>query len=171
MSEVRDRIEAHVQRQPGVHFNAIVDELDLATGQVQYHLRRLRKRDDVISEEWDGRTHYFSPEYDPVDRQAIATLRRETSRAILGTLLDTRPLPPDALAEQLGLARSTVEWHLVRLVDTDLVDKTYDDRGRVWLSPSDAVRCEALLDEIDPGYSARLVDRFAALIDETLPEG
>ncbi|MGM0397617.1 MAG: winged helix-turn-helix transcriptional regulator, partial [Halobacteriota archaeon] len=38
MVETRTRIAEAVRTQPGIHFNGLVRSLDLATGQVQYHL-------------------------------------------------------------------------------------------------------------------------------------
>ena len=40
-TDTRERIAAHVEHNPGVHFSELVRDLDLAPGQVQYHLRRL----------------------------------------------------------------------------------------------------------------------------------
>ena len=39
MSDVRRRIERRIADDPGIHVNELVRELDLAAGQVQYHLR------------------------------------------------------------------------------------------------------------------------------------
>ena len=126
MTETRDRIATHVSTHPGVHFNELVEVLDLAPGQVQYHIRRLLDHDVLAREELYGRTHYFPPEYDEWERGALALIRRETARDILAYLIEHGPIPPGSVADELNIARSTVEWHLDHFVEQDVVEKRRD---------------------------------------------
>ncbi len=164
MSDPRERIRDHVTAHPGVHFNALVRELDLAPGQVQHHLKRLTP-DAVVAEPLYGRTHYYPPEYDAWERGALAVLRRETARDILGVLAAEGESAPAAVADDLGVARSTLEWHLDHLLEQDLVEKRYDERGRVTLSLSRPAETGALLAAVKPSVPDRLVDRFTRLVD------
>lgn len=122
MTDVRRRVREHVRGNPGVHFNALARNLDLATGQAQYHLRRLGRNDEVVAERIRGRTHYFDPAYAAWERRTLALYRRETARKLITLLLDEGRLPAATLADRLGLARSTVSWHLDSLADAGLVD-------------------------------------------------
>ncbi|MFB6160048.1 MAG: winged helix-turn-helix transcriptional regulator [Haloferacaceae archaeon] len=170
MSHHRERIRERVATHPGEHFNALTRALDLAPGQVQYHLKTLRREGQVVEERLYGRTHYYTPEYDAWERGAIAVLRRETARDVLLYLLEEGPSSPATVADALDVARSTLEWHLDHLTDQGLVEKRRDDRNRVTLAvprPAEAVR---LLDEITPSLSDRLVDRFTRLVDRFLAE-
>ncbi|PSQ05969.1 ArsR family transcriptional regulator [Halobacteriales archaeon QS_5_68_33] len=167
MSETRERIAARVEADPGVYFSELVRELDLAPGQVQYHLRRL---DGVDVADLHGRTHYYPSSVDERDRRALAALRRETARDALVVLLRRGPTPPAAVADELGVARSTLEWHLDRLVAEDLVRKSRDRRGRVTLVLADPDWIGAHLDAVEPSLPERLVDRFDRLLDGLLPE-
>jgi predicted transcriptional regulator len=164
VSGTRRRIRAHIDREPGVHFRALTRGLELATGQVQYHLARL---DDVTEERVGGRTHYYPPGYDEWERTALAMLRRETARDILVTLCaDGRSRPAD-LATELDIARSTVEHHVDGLVGHDIVRKRRDGR-RVTLEltrPDETVR---LLSVVEPSRLERLTDRFERLVDGLL---
>lgn len=166
MSATRERIASRVRRDPGIHFNELVRELDLAPGQVQYHLRKLR---DVVADDRYGRTHYFPPGYDAHERAALALLRRETAADVVSVLMDDGPLAAGETADRAGIARSTLSWHLDRLVEADLVAKRYD-RGRVVLSLVDPTGTARLLDRADPTLPGRLVDRFTRLVDSLLEE-
>lgn len=165
MSETRDRIAAAIDRDPGVHFRELVRTLDLAPGQVQYHLERL----DVVADDRYGRTHYFLDGYDEWERGAIALLRRETSADVVSVLMAEGPLGAGETAEHAGIARSTLSWHLDRLVESDLVEKRHD-RGRVVLALVDPERTARLLDRAKPTLPGRLVDRFTRLVDSLLEE-
>lgn len=168
MNETRDRLARRIRDRPGVHFNELVRSLDLAPGQVQYHLRRLESAAEITERHLYGRTHYFPPEFDEWEQGAVAVLRRETAADVVAVLLEEGPTPPAAVAETLGVARSTLEWHLDHLVERDVVVKRRDDRGRVTLAlarPTETVR---LLEAADPSTFGRLVDRFERLVDDLL---
>lgn len=169
MSEVRRRIRRHVTAHPGVHFNRLVRQLDLAPGQVQYHLKRLTP-EVVVAESLYGRTHYYPPAYDEWERGALALLRRETARDVLEALA-AGPQAPDAVAGEVGVARSTLEWHLDHLLEQDLVEKSYDERGEVTVSLARPAETADLVATVEPSLPDRLVDRFTRLVDSFLDPG
>lgn len=170
MSHQRARIADAITEAPGIHFSELVRRLDLAPGQVQYHVKRLRGRGAVCEERLYGRTHYYPPSYDESERGTIALLRRETARDVVTYLLAEGPSRPGAVAGDLGIARSTLEWHVGRLGEQRLVEKRRDERNRVTLSlprPEETVR---LLAAVEPTLPDRLVDRFDRLVDSLLSE-
>jgi len=170
MSDARDRIADRVAVDPGIHFNELVRTLDLAPGQVQHHVKRLLDTDRVVRERLYGRTHYYPPEVDEWERRALALCRRETARDALASLVVGGPQRPADVADDLGVARSTLEYHLDRLVEAGLVRKERDARGRVTLVLADPERTVRLLDAVEPSVSDRLVDRFTRLVDNLLAE-
>lgn len=169
MSETRHRVRSHVEANPGIHFNAVGRELDIATGQTQYHLRRLRKSGALRSLDVCGRTHYFPTGYSKEEQAAIALLRRETTRELVVLLLDGETDRPAELAEAADVARSTVEWHLSNLLEYGLAEKVREGRTvSVRLTEPELLR--ELLVEIDPSVPDRLVDRFSRLVDSLLEQ-
>ena len=154
-----------IYRNPGIHFNEICRELDIATGQTQYHVRRLAKQETIRTESISGRTHYYPPTFSAWERGAIALLRRETSREIVLLLFTYDDLCPAEIADKLDVARSTVEWHLSRLVEYDIVTKDRTDSTLV-VRLRKQTELYRLLREIEPRLIDRLVDRFARLTDE-----
>jgi predicted transcriptional regulator len=166
MSETRTRIRRRIEREPGIHFRALTRALDLATGQVQYHLGRL---EDVRVERVNGRTHYYPPGYDGWERTALALLRRETARDVVAALYDAEETRPDAVADRVDVARSTLEHHLDGLVDSDIVAK-HRNGNRVTLSLVRPDATVALLRTVEPSLAERLTDRFERLVDSLLEE-
>ncbi|MFC7098564.1 winged helix-turn-helix transcriptional regulator [Halobaculum marinum] len=163
----RDRLADYVDAHPGLHFNELVRRLDLAPGQAQYHLRRLARDDRVVGERVSGRTHYFDPGLDPLERRRIALFRRETARDAVVELLDG-PASPAAVADAVGVARSTLEHHLDGLVATGVVEKRRDSGGRVTLALVDPEATARSLARIEPSVPDRLLDRFTRLVDALL---
>lgn len=167
-TDTRDRIRRRVASDPGIHFSELTRALDLAPGQVQYHLRELRGEDVVVDERY-GRSHCFPPEYDPWERGALALLRRETSADVVAYLLDAGEASPAEVTDALGIARSTLEYHLDRLCEQGLVEKRRE-RGRVTLVPAAPERTADLLRKAEPSLPERLTDRFTRLVDSLLSE-
>ncbi len=170
MSDTRSRIRDCINREPGIHFNDITRELDIATGQTQYHVRKLVGAGKLHKESIEGRTHYFPPTYSAWEREAIALLRRETTREMVLYLLRNDPAPPAELTAQLDLARSTVEWHLSRLIEHDIAQKepVKSEDSRLVVTLSNKQELYRLLREIEPRLLDRVVDRFSRLTDELL---
>jgi len=168
MSETRDRIDRHVHTHPGVHFNALVRTLDLALGQVQYHLKRLLSTDSVVDEQLYGQTHYYPPECNGWRRGALALLRRETVGDIVAVLCEHGSARPQWVADELDIARSTLEWHLNHLVEESVVIKQRNERNHVTLTLARPDETAAVLDEITPSTPERMVDRFARVADRLL---
>lgn len=170
MTDHRASIHRAIVDVPGIHFNGLVRRLDLAPGQVQYHLRRLRSEGTVVQQPLYGRTHYFPLEYDSSEQGKLALCHRETARDILFYLLETDSSDPKSVVDALAIARSTLEWHIDHLVEQELVEKRRDEQNRVELTlvrPEETVR---LLSEIEPALSDRLLDRFTRLVDQLLSE-
>lgn len=170
MSDTRTRISLQIRRTPGIHFNELVRSLDFAPGQIQYHVRQLTEDGSITKAELYGRTHYFEPEFDTWERHLLALFRRETSRDLLGCLLEHESARPDQVAADLGIARSTLEWHLERLVEQDIVRKDRDSRNHVTLSVEHPNRTQTLLAEVSPSIPDRFLDRFTRLVDSLLEE-
>jgi len=167
MSDTRARIYRHIESHPGIHFRELTRTLDLATGQVQYHLGRL---DHITSESVNGRTHYYAASFDPWERHAIAFLRRETARDILVSLIECEEARPGEVADHVDIARSTLEHHLDGLVEYGIIEKRRRG-GRVTLTLRRPEATVELLATVDPTALDRLSDRFTRLLDRLFEGG
>lgn len=163
-------IRNYVSENPGIHFNELVRSVDMATGQVQYHMYSLIERGEIDDASLYGKTHYYPADYPEEDRGAVALLRRETAREIVVYLVENGNTRPGEISDSLGIARSTLEWHLGRLEEQELVEKSHGDRGRVTVSAVDEERTVEMLSDISPSLPDRLVDRFVTMVDRMLEE-
>jgi predicted transcriptional regulator len=170
MSKTRKRVARRIHTAPGIHFNELVRVLDLAPGQVQYHLKQLCSSGAVTDEQRYGRTHYYPPECNEWRRGALSLLRRETAGDIVALLCDRGPTRPQAIADDLDIARSTLEWHADHLTDQDVIVKERDERNHVTLALVRPVETARLLREVTPSSPALMVDRFIRLTDRLLED-
>lgn len=168
MTDTRTQIRATVEANAGIYFSELVRTSDFAPGQIQYHIRRLIDEGTVVRDEYYGRTHYYPPEFAEWERSALALFRRETAREIVVYLIEHDPTHPDDVATDVGIARSTLEYHLERLVERDIVEKRYGPGHRVEIRLANPEQTGQLLSIVTPTVPDRLVDRFTRLVDELL---
>lgn len=167
LSDPHREVAEHVWGNPGVHFNALGRELDLTPERLEERLAALRDGETLVAETLFGQTHYYPPTYDEWERGAIALLRRETTRDVVLHLLETDSASPADVADEVGIARSTLQWHLDRLLEADIVRKERDGR-RVYVSLIHPEETEALLSVVRPNLPEKWVDRTMRLVDHLL---
>lgn len=120
----REAITGYISMTPGAHFSKIRDDLDLGTGETQYHLRTLIDR-DVIESRRDGEyKRYFSDgEFTVFEQRALGYLRRKTPRGIIISLLRDPSVSASTLASQINVSRSTISKYTGELRDAGLLRK------------------------------------------------
>lgn len=125
----RSSIHELVADQPGIHFNAIAEHLDLERSVARHHLRKLVDCELLSQRDFEGYTCYWRP--GSVDRELIEAapaLKSEGARRILEVVSAAPGRSAKEVAEAAGLSEATVNYHLGRLQDAGLVDKERDGR-------------------------------------------
>jgi predicted transcriptional regulator len=120
--DTRQRILEAIYKKPGLHFRELARATGLATGQLEYHLYRLEKA-GLIHSEKDGKyTRYYPPlEYSDDVKQILKLLNRPRVKEIVEYLAENECATVDELEKVVGLARSSVVWHLKRLEEYGIV--------------------------------------------------
>lgn len=133
----------------------------MATGTLQYHLKVLEDR-GLVEVDREGRyTRYFvSLEVDRRDKELLGLLRQETARRVVLDLLEQGVSRLTVISERLGLAPSTVSFHLGNLEDAGVVEKP--ERGRYRLVDEEGIA--GLLVAYQESFADRAVDRVISLV-------
>ncbi|MFB6080893.1 MAG: winged helix-turn-helix transcriptional regulator [Haloferacaceae archaeon] len=110
--DTRAAVRGYVAATPGAHFSKVRDDLRLATGEAQHHLRRLVD-DGVVASRRDGDYRRFSlaGRFSEFERVALGHLRRPTRRGMLLTALRRPGVSGTDLAAALDVSRATVSAH------------------------------------------------------------
>lgn len=163
--ESRRTIYQRVAANPGIHFRALLSDLDYAQGTIQYHLKWLES-EGLVSTSDDGKfTRYYpTGSFDEADKAVMNALRREYARRIIAHLAAEGPLSTDELSGRLEKSTSTVSWHLSKLADADLVTKERKGRS-VEYRLDDPDRVEYLYTIHRKSFTDRVVDRLFDLWD------
>lgn len=165
--EVRKRVYDAVRRYPGIHVRGLERNLGISAPLAQYHLRRLEEAGFLESHDQGGYSRYYptskgkSARVTKEDLPLVGVLREEVPLHVALLLLDHGPMTHTELVEQLGIAKSTVSYHLAKLAELGLVEREAKSQ-RVRLAQRD--RVYRLLLAYDPTPDLR--DAFAKLWED-----
>ncbi len=152
--ETRRRLYQHVHRNPGKYLRELQRDLDLAMGALEYHLAALESA-GLVTVLADGNKRFFPAEMDRRDKRILAFLRQELPRRVLLVLLGQGTVPKSRLVELLGVAPSTLNYHLRHLVDVGLVEVTREGRDAVYVVHDSGAVVRLLV-----AHRASLLDRL-----------
>lgn len=133
---VREGLWELVQNSPGIHFQEIVRQMEKGRGTLEHHLRKLVAADLLVEKSGQGFTCYFPK--GQVDRRIMAAapaLKSAGARQLLQAIRSAPGSSAQEVAGRLGMAPSTINYHLKRLVAAELVESQRDGR-RVNLHPT-----------------------------------
>jgi predicted transcriptional regulator len=113
-----------VRDNPGFHFRAMSDCLEMPIGVLQYHLGLLVDR-GLVSAYSDGRyKRYFeSGKFSETEVRTISILRRETAGEILVALSERRSALHKELAVELGVSSQALSWQMHHLERMGVVQR------------------------------------------------
>jgi predicted ArsR family transcriptional regulator len=113
---VRERIVAIVAASPGVHEMAVARELGISHTLTQYHVRMLVEFGSVEVKRFGGRKCLFLPGGLGRTERSLLLAERGGKAGQVVDLVAAQPgIAQRELARALGIAESSVKWHLDRL--------------------------------------------------------
>lgn len=133
MSELhgtRKNIYEYISEHPGSHFREISRNMELAIGDLQYHLDNLEK-DQYVTSERHGFYKRFYPirVYSDRQKEIMSALNMETPRKILMILTQKPGVFHHEIASIVKLSPPTVSWHIKKLVEAGLVESRKEGRN------------------------------------------
>jgi predicted transcriptional regulator len=123
-SDAYDAIIGYVATTPGAHFSKIRDDLQLGTGETQYHLRELERAGAVESfKDGDYKRFYPADQFSDFEQSALGYLRRDTPRGMIIALLKDPDTTAGSLASALGVSRPTISKYAGQLEGAGLLSR------------------------------------------------
>ncbi|MFO8051274.1 MAG: helix-turn-helix domain-containing protein [Thermoplasmatota archaeon] len=128
---LRKRITEYIRRNPGVHFRQISRDLDLAIGQLDFHLNALVKGEVLVRDNVSGNTRYYVRDrFSRDERKALSVLRREIPRGIVLYLLEHPGATPSEILGSFSITSGTMSYHLRRLEGSGMLEAEKKGRER-----------------------------------------
>jgi Uncharacterized protein conserved in archaea len=108
-NETRGAIRGYLATTPGAHFSKLRDDLQLGTGETQYHLDTLVD-DGVIETRKNGdyRRFYLTDRFSVFEQRALGYLRRRTPRRVVVALLRDPATSAGEIAATVGVSPASI---------------------------------------------------------------
>ena len=117
---------------PGAHLRKIKKTLDYSMGTIQYHVTKLENKGTIISQRNGFYKNYFHVS-ETDQNEIMSVLNLESPRKILLYIVKNEPCSHMDISKGVGLASSTVSWHMKKLVDKEIVQLHYDGKFSIYL--------------------------------------
>ena len=144
--KARKKIYSHIKKNPGEHFRKISRELDIPASTLSYHLKYLIKRELLSKENENGYLRYYLSKKISNNEKRVFNILRETvpRNIILYLLLCLESSQKDMLefgkrwkkhpskiGYHLNKHRTTLSFHLKKLLEEDIIESFYDNNNGV----------------------------------------
>ncbi len=131
--ESRRRIYEYLTANPGVHLRRIGQALGMSTGMLSYHLGVMEKQGLLLSEAARHRRRYYlAQSYREEQRRVVALLRERVPRGVLVDLATHGDRTFADLLRLTGVTKSTLSYHLSKLVASGVVIRGRRERESVF---------------------------------------
>lgn len=146
-----------IKGSPGTSIKEASERLGIGWGTCLHHLTKLEKRGFVVGRRFGKHKRYFvnGGTYSDHQQLAVAALKTPGTARVLRSLAAAPGLSQKELSAKLGVAPSTVLWHMRRLSEAGLVDRVRDGK-EVRYRPAQAVPTRD-----GPAPVSTLLERFA----------
>ncbi|MBD6955917.1 MAG: winged helix-turn-helix transcriptional regulator [Thermoplasmata archaeon] len=160
------RIYEYIEKNPGRHMREIKRSLGLSMGDVQYNLYSLEKLGYIVSLKKGLYKRYYPRNmFSEKEKGIIALISNENMRKILLMLMKRPGSTQSELVMFTGLTPATVNWHMKKLIDENVVEIKREGRNiRYYIR--DVRRIENLMRIYYPTFWERWADNFAELWSE-----
>ena len=145
-----------IEKNPGIKFREIMRETGLKNGVISYHARKLEENGSVKIDRRSGETRFYPLFVTEEESLVISSLRRDTQKYILLSMLDGKPLSFNEIVQKVKKAPSTVSTFLSKLVEDGLIEIKITELKKIYF-----LRNPDMVHEIIKRYSPVLLERSA----------
>jgi predicted transcriptional regulator len=114
---IRKRIFEYIRDNPGFHYRAILNDLELSMGVLTYHLNRLEKANYIKSRQ-DGMFRRFYVAGRKTDMRLFLS---DIQESILTVIKENRGISQSKIAEKISVSRKVVNYHVNILNQAGLI--------------------------------------------------
>lgn len=165
MTETRRRVLEYIQKNPGVTFRKLAEELNLGIGNLQYHLNVLEKNGLIKSRKVGGKRYIFPAEFEKEYEALLQVISNKTQRKIL-LLLATGSKTQTEIAKKLNLTQATINYHMKILSKNNIVERERDGKNVVYTLNYDINTIIRVISEYRPSLWDKLSDSLITLLLE-----
>lgn len=149
-NERYSKLIAVIEKNPGIKFREIMRATYMKNGVLSHYLRRLETSGTIQVKRESKETRYFPLHISENEKEIIKSLRRETPRRILHTLMVNGELKFNEIVKNVSKAPSTVSLYISQLVDAEIVGVTITEhKHKFYIKDKSSV--DQMIEQYQPG--------------------
>jgi predicted transcriptional regulator len=153
-----------IDKNPGIKFREIMRETGMKNGVLSYHTRKLEKIGVVKVERSPRQTRFYPLGVTNEESVLIKSLRQETPRQILLSLLEEESLVFNKIVEKVKKSPSTVSIYLSQLIEDNIIEfKIIDVKKSFQIKNKGIV--QSTINKYHPTLMERSADRLADIFN------
>jgi len=165
MHPMRRRIYSIVCENPGTYFYKIGESLEIPTGTLAWHLKKMERNGLIGTIKYSGRRIFFPVGLRSPDVEKIfMVLQNDANRRIFQYVVNNNGQTQTEIAQKLDLHHDTLRYHLSALKNVELIDLIRDGRTVRAIKGPAAVR-------LQKGSLNVITDAFVSYLTNKLIEG
>lgn len=127
--ETRRAAYLYIRANPGTTLSVLSPRLGVNAGTLRYHLEVLCETGKIHSEHDRGFLRYYASRRAALERETAEHPHYGTRKRILDLLVEEPGMTRKEIASTLGIAGSSVTWHMARLIRDGAVRSERDGRA------------------------------------------
>ncbi len=150
-NDTRRGIYNIVESTPGICIKDVADQADVSYSTASYHLDRLVKNDYLVKDQEGNKVLYYKNggTFTKDERELVPILKNHECMQVFEHILENPWCYRAEAAEALGVSHTTVNWHLKRLTDAELVEEHREGRNcHLYIDSAALDRVTAVLDKL-----------------------
>ena len=152
-----------IEKNPGIRFREIMDELGIKNGTLSHHLQKL-EQGSVLRVERTPRVARFYPlSVKDEEIPIIKRLRQETPRRILRLLLDVDEVNFSEMFLRIKRSPGTTSLYVTELVDDGIIKDRFEN-GKRFFSLLDKYTVSKLISKYHPDLMGKTTENYSDII-------
>ena len=152
-----------IEKNPGIRFREIMEELGLKNGVLSHHLDKLEKQSVLRVERTPRVARFYPLSIQDEEMQVIKRLRQETPRRILRLLLDVDEVNFSEMFLRIKRSPGTTSLYVTELVDDGIIKDRFEN-GKRFFSLPDRNTVNKLISKYHPDLIAKTTENYSDVI-------
>jgi DNA-binding transcriptional ArsR family regulator len=150
--EIRRKIYIYIKDNPGLHLHELARKLNISYHNLRYHLRYLEKNDMIVIKTSDSYSRVYSKQIGMLDKELLNIIRQKTPRNILLSFCYSAVCSQKELSIDLEKHPTTIEYHLKKLINLDIIEPAVVKDGVVYTNLLDCLNVDKAPDKNEVLY-------------------
>ena len=152
-----------IEKNPGIRFREIMDELELKNGTLSHHLQKLEQQSVLRVERTPRVARFYPLSVKDEEIPIIKRLRQETPRRILLLLLDVDEVNFSEMFLRIKRSPGTTSLYVTELVNDGIIKDRFEN-GKRFFSLLDKYTVSKLISKYHPDLMGKTTENYSDII-------